>query len=201
MWGLGCGMQDYRCIMRDRSLRCPDSTVVAIRRQGTWAFAAAVYRLSCSTPCRVLVPWPGDQGSNQYPLHYKVDPQENPSSILFFFPTLGLHCYIQGSSSCRDSGLLSGCVGFSLRWFLLLKSLQTPELWGVVYFVLFNSRVSAVVWVYSLENSSWAIHKLMKWFSTTATHHDPPEASRNTDACTNQDSLNFSQHVTWKFHL
>ena len=47
--------------------------------------------LSCPGACRILVPWPGDQGSNQSLWHWKVD--SSSSSSFFFFILLSGYNY------------------------------------------------------------------------------------------------------------
>ena len=53
--GLGWGMQDLHCIMRDVSLQCTDSLVMSHRLQSTWASLLVAHELSCSTTRRIVV--------------------------------------------------------------------------------------------------------------------------------------------------
>ena len=54
--------------------------------------------------------------------------------FIYFLAALGLRCYAQAFSSCGKRGLLfvTVCVGFSLQWLLLLRSMGSTCVASVV---------------------------------------------------------------------
>ena len=69
-----CRARASHCSIRLLLLQSVDSKAHGLSSYGTLASSVGAPGLSCPTACGAcLVPQPGDQGSNQHPLHWKMD--------------------------------------------------------------------------------------------------------------------------------